>query len=1595
MKNEIWSSVLRLACFAGLALLLPATLTAQCLPGLCTGDITTGQCGINDTVCTGSPNNYGSGNPCAGNGCGFVHNCRTPTVSGPSIEILPQPDGTFTARLKMDVRAPWNKWAQTNNPNGTLDMFWYNTASVPGLCDTGFDISICEYLNSDHTECWVQQTGLTCAGAPYNFGTFSFRAQTCGGPGVCGLPFPPTCGRWVDRSGLDFVVTKGMLGCPTPPKDDCEDCKACKLAGPGRGNAGGGGGRGAPGKSGPGALLRYAAGGAGHPGFPGSAAWTPTLGRYWSHDYAERIVQDPDDSHVWLITKGATFREFGGLAAGIYQTVSPSDEYRKLHKTASGWELHELDGTVHHFDAAGLWAQTVDRNGNVKVATYSAGRLASVTFPDGRSETFTYHPSGKLATITEVSVGAAASRTWSYTWTGDDLTRIDRPDGTAWEFFYTDAAHPGSMTRMELVGTDSSRRVETAWEYDVRGNVAKIWRGDASFTGANAVEKWSFSFDDPARPAVTTVTDPLGDVSTYTIGRDTVSDKPRITAISGDCPSCGLGPNSQLFYEDANHPLRPTRTTDGRGTTTLYTYDADGMMTSMTEAAGTPLERTTTWEHNGPFPDLVTRMEMPSTSGAGVKATVSTYDAEGNLLSQTVTGVEAGSAFSFTRTTSYNAAGMPTLEDPPGYGSQDQTSHTYDPARGDLLPLTRVEPLVGTTSFAYDAFNQMVSTTSPSGLTTETVYDALGRATAILHKGATPAEDLTTVQTYNVFGDLARVTLPEGNLIEYTYDPAGRIVALERKPAPSTPGERTVYTLDGAGNRIREDLQRWNGTSWSTDSSTEYVYSSRCRLDQVIHPDGSVTEHDYDCEGNLTHLWDANHPSAGKTNPASRVYSYDLLNRITSVSHPWTGVGGGTAVTSFAYDVQNNPVQITDPNGTVTRYVYSDRGLRTREESEASGVTIYSYNEHAGLVSQTDARNVTVTRALDALDRVTFADNPDNALDISYTWDDPAVPFSKGRLTAITRNGQSLDFTYDRFGRLLQDGELSYGYDKNGNRRTVVYPGSHTATWGYDFADRQTSLAVADGVNPAVPIVTSISYKAFGPADQVALGNGLVETRTSNPRYDPTGITVAGRLDWAYTTDAMGNVTAIADTLAPASSRTFTYQDYVYYLTGADGPWGTRAWTWDKAGNRLTETRDGATDSYTYAPNAGGGNSPRLAAIAHGGTGGSSQLFHDAAGDLIYETDGQDKLRYTWDGDRRLSQLRNDAESAALSRFTYDGRSFLASATFSSTPGAATPERETTAVYASEGALFYRSHLQRRSPSSPRNQPEIRREASIFYIDGRPIAVLEKTTSTPLSGAPSVSSVLTYLTTDHLGAPILATNASGSTVWQGGLEPFGEDWNGASDAGIFLRLPGQWEDATWSNPRLPSGLAYNLMRWYDAATGGYTRPDPLGVDGGDATVYSYAVRNPLLNSDPLGLLPVVYKPLPNREVQRKCGKKTALGCTKANFRADCECVCIDGKWYPRTSVRQTGPMEVYYSNDCYDPEKIRQEEDRHVRQFEESFENSQEIARDFARRQKDNKMQCESTCQLFYRKVAGEIGSPWHWFIDATHPWKKCNGKFF
>ena len=138
---------------------------------------------------------------------------------------------------------------------------------------------------------------------------------------------------------------------------------------------------------------------------------------------------------------------------------------------------------------------------------------------------------------------------------------------------------------------------------------------------------------------------------------------------------------------------------------------------------------------------------------------------------------------------------------------------------------------------------------------------------------------------------------------ETTYEYSDRdLLATESSPISGTTS-RVVYHYEGESESLGD---------WAVpDAMTGYLYTARCHLDQVIYPDGTVTEFDYDCNGNLEGTWDANHPSAGNA-PATAAYGYDPLNRLDTVTRPWDGEGGGSSITRYGYDVQDHLTSVID-----------------------------------------------------------------------------------------------------------------------------------------------------------------------------------------------------------------------------------------------------------------------------------------------------------------------------------------------------------------------------------------------------------------------------------------------------------------------------------------------------------------------------------------------------------------------------------------------------------------------------------------------------------------------------------------------------------
>ncbi len=375
--------------------------------------------------------------------------------------------------------------------------------------------------------------------------------------------------------------------------------------------------------------------------------------------------------------------------------------------------------------------------------------------------------------------------------------------------------------------------------------------------------------------------------------------------------------------------------------TTLFSYDAQDNLLSMANPLGNRTEYTynsrkqvlTTKDARGFWTEssyntkgdlTATRSGATSPGGPALSETSFTYDAQGNLKSQTVLVGSVSHVTSYA----YDARGNLLSEtDAEGHG----TSFTYDAAGNRKTQTTTRTTPAGTetllTTYEYDREGRLTKTIDPDGTITETVYDALGRQKEtydkLRHK---------TIYDYDLMGRLVTTTYPDDTTETATYDGEGR----------------RLTSKDRA------------------DKLTSYEYDKLGRLLKTTYLDTTTTENQYDAAGRLE--WTKN--ARGKTT----FFEYDTAGRRTATRVPLAA--GVFAVTRFHYDVNGNQDAVTDPEGRTTEYAYDalNRRVRTTFPDLAPGElrleTETAYDELGRRVSERDAAGKLTEFRYDKLGRL-------------------------------------------------------------------------------------------------------------------------------------------------------------------------------------------------------------------------------------------------------------------------------------------------------------------------------------------------------------------------------------------------------------------------------------------------------------------------------------------------------------------------------------------------------------------------------------------------------------------------------------------------
>ncbi|SDU81186.1 RHS repeat-associated core domain-containing protein [Microlunatus sagamiharensis] len=1006
----------------------------------------------------------------------------------------------------------------------------------------------------------------------------------------------------------------------------------------------------------------------------------PRLGDGWDRAAGEslwlsrdansgELVVTGNDGSWWRLSSGGTLRSFGtgpaearafvtlvrdeagrllrlSHARGQWIDLDWTDERVVSARSADGRTVtYAYDADVHLLSAAGptgtrtyRWgadgriAAVVDADGVVEVDNLydDRGRVTTQRSPFGRTTRYVYLP-GRTTVVSDED--GTRSNTWLHDEKGRLIGVVDA-DEQRQSTSYDRWSNPVVLTER-----DGSTTVH---ECDARGRrVRSVTPSGADLT---------FGYDDLDR--VTTVVTEQGAVTAYTYDGDLRN------------PSTIVDPEGRLTCLTWTDGLL-TEIVDPTDVVVRLTYDLHGDLVGTTNADGhtARLER-----------DDLGRVTAAITPSG--QLTTYIYDPSSGLLAERVN--PDGGTWRYE----YTAGGrLASTVDPLGsrtsleYGPHGEEAATIDPLGravtrrlDDLGNLAAVElPDGARWEFAHDALSRLVATTDPTGGVWRQEFDRAGNPVASVDAtGVRVGVDLDAarnevevrdgdVSTHTGFDPLGRLTSigqADGSSAVYTYDRCGRPVE-----ALDADGGLTLIRRDAAGRPL-EVVSPLGAT-------TRYAYDHCGRLVSVTDPNGAVTTIGYDVDSRpVTQTLPTGEVARSTYDVCGRIvehhapgvgtsrWTYDLAGQVVE----WQDSLGGTR--RFRYDAAGQLVAAIDGNGGVTTYDYDANGRTTRITDPLGGVTVREFDAMNRCVAETDPIGRTTRAGYDAAGRQVWQESPDGRR-TTWTFDAsgrPATMAVDGRtVTALTRDlrrrtVRTVDSTredgvvveheleWNRRGQLVRrtrDGRsVEWTYDADGRRTSMVTPDGTTTSYGYDRAGHLTSIDSSvlgraafdhDAAGRLISALAGGMIQSWEHRDGFVVGHTITDsegsTRTTIDRDDDGRITRVVKGDGSVTT-ATDYAYDGAHQLVEARIRT---------TSGTSTISSTNRWRYDAAGRMVAESTD-------------------QAALLH---------VYDAAGQLLTSNDaGGREVRYTYDGAGRRTGERDNRGQAR--EFVWNPSGYLA-----------------------------------------------------------------------------------------------------------------------------------------------------------------------------------------------------------------------------------------------------------------------------------------------------------------------------------------------
>jgi RHS repeat-associated protein len=879
-------------------------------------------------------------------------------------------------------------------------------------------------------------------------------------------------------------------------------------------------------------------------------------------------------------------------------------------------------------------------------------------------------------------------------------------------------------------------------------------------------------------------------------------------------------------YNDYGLPIEET---NALGQTAFSDYDANGNKISYTDFGS----------------KLTTRMTYDFSNRL-----VKTEEVENNIVQRTTTHKYDTK---HNRTSTTNFQNQETRFVPDSFGHILETH---------LPPITHADgKLVQPISRAsYDSVGNPISTTTPKGDTTSTVYNAYGKPTIIIY----PDNSKETF-VYNLDGTLKTHINQEGTETSYTYDFLGRLKSVATPLSVETyeydafnlisktdgEGNITHYEYDGAGRKIAEQIGK---------ERTEYAYDALGRMHR-LQKDDIVVFTEYDLldrpieereetpSGKLLKKTKTKYDAAGNKHIAIRfidgkeahdIFLYDAYNRLTSHTN---ALGHTTAIeyNDFFINVQGQKVvqkTTTDPSGLQIVETFDTHGqIASTEKRSSSHESLYletfTYDLNGNLQLQNiAASNKTVSHFwdYDTLDRLATqieGYRSEYARTTSYTYTSlnlvHQITKSDGVVLthtydilgypdSLTSSDQTIHYTYtyNRIGQEIaaQDHVLNQTaakkYDPQGRLLEDTLAHGYTISSSYDLAGRRRILTLPD--------TSTIAYTYEGSLLKTIHRNGYTHEYTT---YDLDGNLLEEKL--------IHNTGSVSYSVDPLGRRTTASSPYFHQA----------ALEFDPVGNLKKMERNQTVSEYSYD------------SLHQLQTEPSHAYLHDA----LHNRLAKDNTPQNFDDLNQLDSTEYDPNGNPTEdqgwTYVYDALDRLTSIE--------TPTQKIVFTYDSDHRRLSKTVFAREYGSW--------KQAShlLFLYDGpREIGAIEKGEISELrilSNTPSeISSAIalelkgkTYVPIHDLqgNLSVLVDPYTRQIVESYSYTAFGEGENTSHVNNPWRFAAKRSDDET--------GLMFFGLRYYNHSLGRWLTPDPAGFTD-SMNRYAFALNNPFMFSDLFGLL---------------------------------------------------------------------------------------------------------------------------------------------